>query len=75
MPGVLYTVPAEGPRTADTFIYILAHQNREAARKSWAGFVADPVFRAAQQKADIGGKAVAKLETMFLNPTDFSPMK
>jgi hypothetical protein len=75
MPAVLYTVGAEAPRSNDTFIYILAHESRESARKSWAGFVADPVFRAAAQKADSGGKAVAKIESIFLNPTDFSPMK
>jgi hypothetical protein len=75
MPAIFYGVGAEEPRSKDTFIYVLSHQSRESARKSWAGFVADPAFRAAQQKADVGGRAVAKIETIFLNPTDFSPLK
>ena len=75
MPAIFYSVAAEEPRSSNTFIYVLAHESREAARKSWAGFVADPIFRAAAQEADKDGKAVAKIESIFVRPADFSPMK
>jgi hypothetical protein len=75
MPALFYGVAAEEPRSKDTFIYVLAHESRESARKSWAGFVADPVFRAAAREADQDGKAVAKIDSLFVNPTDFSPWK
>jgi hypothetical protein len=75
MPAIFYAVGAEEPRSNDTFIYVLAHESREAARKSWSAFVSDPVFRAAAREADAGGKAVAKIDSIFLNPADFSPLK
>jgi hypothetical protein len=75
MPAIFYGVAAEEPRSNDTFIYVLTHESRESAKKSWAGFVADPIFRAAGREADQGGKAVAKIDSLFVNPTDFSPLK
>jgi hypothetical protein len=75
MPALFYGVGAEEPRSNDTFIYVLSHESRESARRSWSAFTSDPVFRAAMAEADKGGKAVAKIETIFLNPTDFSPLK
>jgi hypothetical protein len=75
MPAIFYAVGAEEPRSRDTFIYVLSHESREAARRSWSAFTSDPLFRSAMQEADKGGKAVAKIETIFVNPTDFSPLK
>jgi hypothetical protein len=75
MPAIFYAVGAEEPRSRDTFIYVLSHESRESARRSWSAFTSDPIFRAALQEADKDGKAVAKIETIFVNPTDFSPLK
>ena len=62
-----------------TQIYFLAHASREAATKSWASFRADPVWvaaRAASEKA-AGGSLTAPegVKSVFMTPTDFSPVK
>jgi hypothetical protein len=62
-----------------TLIYFLAHASREAATKSWASFRADPVWvaaRAASEKA-AGGSLTAPdgVKSVFMTPTDFSPVK
>jgi hypothetical protein len=75
MPAVFYSTAAEAPRSENTFVYMLAHESRESARKSWAGFIADPAFRAAAAESDKDGRAVIKVESIFVNPTDFSPLK
>jgi len=75
MHAILYSVAAEPPLSENTFVYILEHESRDSARKGWAGFLADPAFRAAVQESDAGGRAVVKVESIFVNPTDFSPLK
>ena len=62
-----------------TLIYFLAHKDREAAAKSFAAFRADPDWiaaRAASEKA-AGGPLTVKdgVKSVFLVPTDFSPVK
>ena len=56
-------------------IYLLAHASREAATASWAAFRADPEWVAAKNASEINGPIVAQTESVFLSPTDFSPMK
>ena len=42
MDNVGYWVPTDAPASANTLVYILAHDSRDAATKSWAAFRADP---------------------------------
>ena len=75
MHAILYSVAAEPPLSENTFVYILEHASRESARKGWEGFLADPEFRKALDESNQGGRAVVKVDSIFVNPTDFSPMK
>ncbi len=74
MTNVGYWTPADEPRAADTLIYILAHENRAAAERSWKAFVADPEWHKARDASEADGKIVAKIESVFAKPTDFSPI-
>jgi hypothetical protein len=75
-----YYHPTDADKGAGkTLIYFLAHQDRAAATKSWAAFRADPVWvaaRAASEKA-AGGSLTAPegVKSVFMTPTDFSPVK
>ena len=71
MVNLGYWVPQENPE--NKLIYILAHASRDAAKKSWAGFGADPDWKKAQKESEANGKLVAKVETLFLDATDYSP--
>src|SRR5690625_6706945 len=42
MRNVGYWVPTDPEKSGNTLIYILEHESREAAAKSWEGFVNDP---------------------------------
>jgi hypothetical protein len=61
----------------DTLVYILAYPSLEAREASWKAFRDDPVWQKAykQSHVDAGGKIVKKVESVFLNPTDYSPIK
>ncbi len=59
----------------DTLVYILAYPSREAREASWKAFQADPDWKAARDASEKDGKIVDKVETVFLDPTDYSPIK
>lgn len=63
--------------TADTpngrLIYILAYPNRAARDASWLAFRADPEWQAASKASEVNGKLVEKVESIFMNRTDYSP--
>ncbi len=70
-----YWTPTEGEGAGDTLVYLLAHDSREEAKKSWAAFVADPDWKAAAAESRKDGRLVAKITNQWLKPTDFSPIK
>ena len=70
-----YWTPTEGDEAGNTLVYILAHDSREAAKKSWAAFVADPAWKAAAAASRKDGKLVAGIENQWLKATDFSPLQ
>jgi hypothetical protein len=66
------------PREAkdkDKLVYILAFPSREAAAASWKAFQEDPVWQSVRAESEKDGKVVIKVESVFLDPTDYSPMK
>jgi NIPSNAP len=68
-------VPQDAPNHENLFIYLLAHENREAAKKNWAGFGADPDWKTIRDTSEADGKIVEKVESTFMDPIDFSPLK
>jgi hypothetical protein len=75
MTNVGYWKPMDAPLSDNTLIYLLAHPSREAAKASWGAFVGDPEWKKVATESQLNGKIVAKVESVFLEPTDYSPMK
>jgi NIPSNAP protein len=75
MKSVGYWTPLEGPTAGTTLVYLLEHPSREAATKNWAAFRADPEWQKVKAESEAAGPIVAKTESVFLTPTDYSPMK
>ncbi|MCC3312365.1 NIPSNAP family protein [Nocardia africana] len=61
----------EGKPT-ETLVYLVAHESREAAKKSWEAFWADPEWLAARSD---GEQVTASASSMFLDPTGFSELR
>jgi len=74
MANIGYWTPADEPRAKDTLIYIIAHASRESAQKNWEGFLNDPQWAKVRDESEAGGKIVSKVESVYVNPTDFSPI-
>jgi hypothetical protein len=59
----------------DKLVYILAYPSKEAATASWKAFQSDPAWIKARDASEVDGKIVKKVESVFLNPTDYSLIK
>jgi hypothetical protein len=58
----------------NTFVFMVAHPSREDAKKKWDAMRIDPGFEelVKSEKAD---KLVEGVDSTYMRPTDFSPMK
>jgi len=54
-------------------IYVLAYPSREARDADWKAFGADPEWRAVVARSEAQGKLVAKVDSVFMTMTDYSP--
>ena len=75
MTSVGYFAPTDEPLSKNTLIYVLAFPNREAAKKSWDEFRNNPAWQKVQKESEASGKLVTKVESVFADPTDYSPLK
>ena len=75
MTNVGYWTPQDSARHENTLVYMLAYPSRQAARDSWAAFSDDPEWQRVRAESEANGKIVEKVESVFLDATEFSPMK
>jgi NIPSNAP len=66
--------PADGQEAEKKMIYLLAYPSREAAEKSWQAFREDPEWVQAKSESEKDGPLVEKIESVFLEATDYSPL-
>ncbi len=75
MKSVGYWVPQDAPAKDNTLVYIISHDSREAAKKSWADFQADPEWKKVSAESQVDGPIVSKVVSVFMDATDYSPIK
>jgi hypothetical protein len=75
MTNVGYWTPQEGQTPGNTLMYVLAYPDREAAERSWKAFRSDPEWNQARTESEASGPIVAKIDSVFLNATDYSPIQ
>jgi hypothetical protein len=75
MTNVIYLAPTDAPLSQNSLVYLLAHQSREAAKASWDAFRNDPEWKRVAAESQLNGPIVTKVDSVFLQATDYSPMK
>jgi hypothetical protein len=75
MTNVAYWTFEDNPAKDNTLIYVISHASREQAAKDWAEFNADPEWQKVSADSQIDGKIVAKVDSVFVDATDYSPLK
>ncbi len=72
MTNVGYWIPIDNPD--NKLVYILSYPSREAREASWKAFGADPEWSAVAKASEANGKLVNKVESVFMQYTDYSPV-
>ena len=75
MTNIGYWTPQDEPNSLNTLVYIISHDSREAAATSWDAFRSDPEWREVSRASQVDGRIVSNVESVFLDPTDFSPIQ
>jgi hypothetical protein len=71
MQNLGYWMPQDN--TNSRLIYLLAYPSREAGEKAFRAFGADPEWKKVQKASEANGQLVAKIDSVFLEATDYSP--
>lgn len=75
MTNIGYFTPQDAPLAENTLVYLLAHESREAAEASWQAFIADPEWQEVYRDSRADGPIIDSLESIFMNPTDYSQIR
>lgn len=75
MANIGYWIPQDSVRSRNTLVYIIAHASREQAAKNWSDFGKDPEWQRVAAASEADGKIIEKIESVFVSPTDYSPIK
>ena len=70
-----YWVPQDPETSKNTLVYLIVHPSRADAAKNWAAFSSDPEWKKVAADSEKDGKIVNKVDSVFLDPTDFSQLK
>jgi len=73
MKSVGYWIPTENKDNA--LVYILEHPSRDEAKKNWDAFRTDPEWQKVSKASEANGKLVDHVDSVYMDPADFSPMK
>jgi len=66
--------PVDPAQAEKTLVYLLAFPSKQAADASWKAFRDDPDWQKVRKESEKDGKLVDKVESVFLTPTDYSPL-
>lgn len=73
MTNIAYWTVAE--EDSNQLIYILAHDSKESAAKSFENFFADPEWVDVKEASEVNGPIVEKVDSVFMQAVDFSPIR
>jgi hypothetical protein len=75
MTNIGYWTFQDSPAKENTLIYVISHASRDQAKANWAAFVADPEWKKIAEESQRDGKIIEKIESVFVDATDYSPLK
>ena len=59
----------------EKLVYVLAFPSRAAAEAAWKEFRADPEWVTVKTESEKDGALAAHIDSVFLSPTDYSPLR
>ena len=75
MKNVGYWIPRDSTLSENTLVYLISHTDREQARANWRAFAGDPEWHRVRDASEANGPIILGIQSVFLDPTDFSPLR
>jgi len=75
MQVVGFWTPDPSVEDAGDLVYIMAFPDLEAKARAWDAFRADPEWLAGRAASEKDGTLAARVKSVTLLPTDYSPLK
>jgi hypothetical protein len=76
MTVIGYWSPLDPKQAEERLVYLLAFPSKEAAEQSWKAFREDPEWKKVREESEKDGRLLARPpESLYLSPTDYSPLK
>ena len=70
-----YWTLASGDEKDNTLVYIIAHEDADAAKASWRAFGSDEEWKKAAADSQRDGPMLTNVKSQYLIPTDYSPLR
>ncbi|CCH51173.1 NIPSNAP family containing protein [Fibrisoma limi BUZ 3] len=70
-----WTTVEKDPSTQPKLVYILAHPSEAAGKQHFDEFRKDPKWVKAKEESEKNGPLTVKVESVYMKPTDYSPIK
>ena len=75
MTHIGYWITTEADGKQPKLIYMLAHPSEAEGRQHFKEFASDPDWVKARDASEANGKITEKVESLYLTPTDYSPIR
>ena len=70
-----WQAPDEADPTSGTLVYVCSYPSREAAAAAWKAFGDDPEWTKVRAESEVDGRLAERVESLYMAPTDYSPMR
>ncbi len=67
--------PAHPEEAEKRLVYLLVYPSQQHREQSWQAFRTDPEWARAKDESEKDGPLVEHIESVFLTPTDYSPVQ
>ena len=67
--------PLDEPDCQNTLIYVLRFPSRSNGSECWKAFQSDPAWIEAKRQSEVNGVLAESIDSVFMEPTDFSPIR
>ncbi|HMO59889.1 MAG TPA: NIPSNAP family protein [Roseiflexaceae bacterium] len=75
MQVVAFWTPTLATDASGDLVYIMAFADETALRQAWEAFRADAEWQAGKAASEVDGVLAARVESVVLTPTDYSPLQ
>jgi hypothetical protein len=75
MQVVGFWTPLSDTETQGDLVYLMAFPDEQSGRAAWDAFRADPEWQAGKAASEVDGSLTTRVTSVFLQPTDFSPLQ